>query len=50
MLDRDWDVQVSRRATDDPDLVAVEVAVSPAGTGREVIRLSGFVDRLGSAA
>jgi general secretion pathway protein I len=50
MLDRDWDVRVSRSATDDPDLIAVEVAVSPAGTAREAIRLSGFVDRLGSAA
>ena len=31
-----------------PDLVAVEVAVSPAG-GAEAVRLSGFVDR-GAAA
>ena len=50
MLDRDWDVRVSRAATDDPDLIAVEVAVGPAGSGRETLRLSGFVDRLGSAA
>ena len=50
MMNRQWDVRVSRRATDDPDLIAVEVAVSPAGSGAETIRLSGFVDRLGSAA
>jgi general secretion pathway protein I len=50
MMARQWDVRVSRRATDDPDLIAVEVAVSPAGSGAETIRLSGFVDRLGSAA
>ncbi|MEQ7155607.1 type II secretion system minor pseudopilin GspI [Brevundimonas aurifodinae] len=50
MLDRDWDVRVSRSATDDPDLIAVEVAVGPAGSGRETLRLSGFVDRVGSAA
>lgn len=45
MMDRDWDVRVARRNTDDPDLVAVDVAVSPAGWGREAVRLSGFVDR-----
>lgn len=50
MLDRQWDVRVSRRATDDPDLIAVDVAVSPAGSGEETLRLSGFVDRLESAA
>lgn len=50
MLGRDWDVQVQRRSTDDPDLIAVEVAVSPAGSDREAARLSGFVDRLSGAA
>lgn len=50
MLNRQWDVRVSRRATDDPDLIAVDVAVSPAGSGEETLRLSGFVDRLESAA
>jgi general secretion pathway protein I len=50
MLDRQWDVRVSRRATEDPDLVSVDVAVGPAGSGTETLRLSGFVDRLGSAA
>lgn len=44
MMERDWDVRVQRRNTDDPDLVAVEVAVAPAG-GQETVRLSGFVDR-----
>ena len=50
MLNRQWDVRVSRRATGDPDLIAVDVAVSPAGSGEETLRLSGFVDRLESAA
>ena len=49
MMDRDWDVRVARRNTDDPDLVAVDVAVSPAGTRHEAVRLSGFLDR-GAAA
>jgi general secretion pathway protein I len=49
MMDRDWDVRVARRTTDDPDLVAVDVAVSPAGSGNESVRLSGFVDRGASA-
>lgn len=46
MMDRDWSVQVSRRSTDDPDLIAVEVAVSPAGSNTRLVSLSGFVDRL----
>lgn len=46
MMDRDWDVRVSRRATDDPDLTAVEISVNPAGTTGATVRLSGFVDRL----
>jgi general secretion pathway protein I len=50
MMARDWDVRVARRATDDPDLIAVDVAVGPAGSGRESVRLSGFVDRLSGAA
>ena len=50
MLDRDWAVRVSRRTTDDPDLVAVEVAVAPAGSPAEAVRLSGFVDRLSGLA
>ncbi|WP_029417993.1 type II secretion system minor pseudopilin GspI [Brevundimonas bacteroides] len=50
MMARQWDVRVSRRATEDPDLIAVEVAVGPAGSGEETIQLSGFVDQLGSAA
>ena len=49
MMDRDWDVRVQRRNTDDPDLVAVDVAVSPVGTQQEAVRLSGFVDRGASA-
>ncbi|CAL1692187.1 hypothetical protein MMB232_02347 [Brevundimonas subvibrioides] len=50
MMDRDWAVRVARRATDDPDLVAVDVAVGPAGTSQDMVRLSGFVDRLSGLA
>lgn len=50
MMDRDWSVRVSRRATDDPDLLAVDVVVLPAGTDRTAARLSGFVDRLSGLA
>ncbi|WP_396593875.1 type II secretion system minor pseudopilin GspI [Brevundimonas sp. R86498] len=45
MMDRDWLVQVARRTTDDPDLVAVDVSVSPAGSRAQTVSLSGFVDR-----
>lgn len=50
MMDRDWSVQVSRRSTDDPDLIAVDVAVSPAGSNTRLVSLSGFVDRLAGGA
>lgn len=50
MMDRNWDVRVARRATDDPDLVAVDVAVGPRGTRQDLVRLSGFVDRLSGAS
>ncbi|WP_425993069.1 hypothetical protein [Brevundimonas sp. TWP2-3-2] len=49
-MDRDWSVPVSRKATDDPDLVAVDVAISPAGTTGGTVRLSGFIDRLSGLA
>ncbi|PZN99891.1 MAG: type II secretion system protein GspI [Alphaproteobacteria bacterium] len=50
MMDRDWAVDVATRATDDPDLLAVDVAVAEAGTTGATVRLSGFVDRLAGAA
>ena len=46
MMDRDWSVRVALRATDDPDLIAVDVSVGPAGSTAEMASLSGFVDRL----
>lgn len=49
MMDRDWAVDVATRATDDPDLLAVEIAVAEAGTTGATVRLSGFVDRLAGA-
>lgn len=49
MMDRDWAVDVATRATDDPDLLAVDVAVAEAGTTGATVRLSGFVDRLAGA-
>lgn len=50
MMERDWSVRVARRATDDPDLIAVDIIVGPAGSDRETARLSGFVDRLSGLA
>jgi general secretion pathway protein I len=50
MMGRDWAVRVARRSTDDPDLVAVEVVVGQAGTTSDLVRLSGFVDRLSGLA
>jgi general secretion pathway protein I len=46
MMDRDWSVRVTRLATDDPDLIAVDVSVTAAGSDAEIVSLSGFVDRL----
>lgn len=50
MMARDWAVRVARRATDDPDLIAVDVSVGPAGSTGEIVSLSGFVDRLAGGA
>lgn len=50
MMDRDWSVRVARRATDDPDLIGVDVSVSPVGSTAQVVSLSGFVDRLAGGA
>lgn len=50
MMDRDWSVRVARRATDDPDLIAVDVSVAPAGSTTDLVSLSGFVDRLAGGA
>lgn len=49
MMDRDWTVLTETRATDDPDLLAVDLTVSEAGTTGGQVRLSGFVDRLAGA-
>lgn len=50
MMERDWSVRVARRATDDPDLIAVDVSVGPAGASMETVSLSGFVDRMAGGA
>lgn len=50
MMNRDWAVDVKIRPTDDPDLLAVDVAVSEAGTTGATVSLSGFVDRLAGGA
>lgn len=44
MMGRDWDIQVQRRPTDDPDLVAVDISVSRADRSDVSARLSGFID------
>lgn len=49
MMDRDWTVLTETRVTDDPDLLAVDLTVSEAGTTGGQVRLSGFVDRLAGA-
>lgn len=49
MLGRRWRVEVTRTATDDPDLIAVEIAVSREGGASSLARLSGFVDAEASA-
>ena len=46
---RRWRVEVTRTATDDPDLIAVEIAVSREGGASSLARLSGFVDAEASA-
>ena len=50
MLDRHWDVTVTEKATADPALHAVTVAVSPAGGKAVLATLDGFVDRGAGAA
>jgi len=50
MMDRDWAVDVRTRATDDPDLLAVDLTVAEAGVTGAEVRLSGFIDRLAGAA
>jgi general secretion pathway protein I len=50
MLGRSWDVAVGLSASEDPDLAAVTVAVSPAGASRSSVVLTGFVDIGKSAA
>lgn len=44
MMGRDWRVRVQQRPTDDPDLAAVEIAVSRLNRTGVAARLSGFVD------
>ena len=50
MMHRDWSVDVATRATDDPDLLAVDLSVAEAGVTGAQVRLSGFVDRQAGAA
>lgn len=45
MMDRDWTIDARTRATDDPDLQAVDLTVSEAGVDSASVSLSGFVDR-----
>lgn len=44
MLGRDWRVTTTPRASDDPDITAVEVAVAAPGAPA-LVTLRGFVDR-----
>lgn len=44
MLGRRWDVATREGRTDDPDLVAVTVAVAASGEARPLVTLDGFRD------
>ena len=44
MMNVDWTVRTDRRPTDDPDLQAVDIFVSRAGSASAAARLSGFID------
>ncbi len=44
MMNTDWTVRAERRPTSDPDLQAVDIFVSRAGSASAAARLSGFVD------
>lgn len=45
MLGQSWAVQVSERASDDPDLAAMTVSVAAAGAGAPVVTMDFFLDR-----
>lgn len=49
MMNVDWTVRTDRRPTDDPDLQAVDILVSRAGSPSAAARLSGFIDSGGPA-
>lgn len=44
MMGMAWDVAVAERATADPDLRALEIAVAPAGEDAPLVLLDGFRD------
>lgn len=44
MLGRRWRVSVAERASEDPDLKAVEVAVAAQGEDEPLVILDGFID------
>ena len=45
MLDTDWTVATNTRATDDPEIVRVTVAVTREGDKSPMASLDGFLDR-----
>ncbi len=45
MLDTDWTVATTTRATDDPEIVRVTVAVTREGETSPMASLDGFLDR-----
>ncbi len=45
MLDTDWTVAMTTRATDDPEIVRVTVAVTREGETSPMASLDGFLDR-----
>jgi general secretion pathway protein I len=45
MLDTNWTVAATTRATDDPEIVRVRIAVTPEGEKSPMATLDGFLDR-----
>lgn len=50
MLGRDWRVSLSRKATADPELTALEIRVTEAGTEQPQAIFGGFIDAVGAAS
>jgi general secretion pathway protein I len=50
MLGQSWAVQVSRKASDDPDLDAMTISVAASGAAEPLVTMDFFLDRQRAAA